>query len=191
MLWRPLSMVMSAVSAFSFLLFSSSDTNFIGGCGNTVAGHAYPVDDAYCNEPCSGDERQTCGGYGYMNLWAQKGCDFLNPGKEFDSSYIWEAVSCYKYIQPSYDIEEADAARLTPELRDVDANHRLLPFQPSHGIEPERMRTVEGCINACQGHGYGYAGLEHGAECWCGGTCPSEHLKGGKCDMPCKGNGKQ
>ncbi|KAJ4390907.1 Cell wall integrity and stress response component 2 [Gnomoniopsis smithogilvyi] len=139
-------------------------------CGNTIAGDAEPVDDAYCNEPCSGDSTQTCGGFGYMNMWVQKGSDFLNPGEGFDLDSAWKPEACYQ---------------------DLDANHRLLPFQPRHGIELERMRTVEGCISACQGHGYDYAGLENGAECWCGGECPPDRLKGGQCNMRCKGNGKQ
>ncbi|KAG8167439.1 hypothetical protein KVR01_003128 [Diaporthe batatas] len=42
-------------------------------CGNVVHGKARPVPNGYCNHPCSGDYGQTCGGFGYMNMYIQRG----------------------------------------------------------------------------------------------------------------------
>lgn len=61
-------------------------------------GQAYPVDDDFCNFPCSGDESQLCGGYGYMNIWALdeprpgKAPKYRNPEDE------WNVVNCYKCV---------------------------------------------------------------------------------------------
>lgn len=71
--------------------------------------------------------------------------------------------------------------------RDVDATERLLPFQPRfEQTEPDR--TVEGCANACADHGYCFAGLENGRECWCGMHEPLNSLRGGFCNAPCSGD---
>lgn len=54
--------------------------------------------------------------------------------------------------------------------------------------------TIPACVQACQGAGYAYAGLEYGRECWCG-RAPAPNLEDAsdpqcamQCDMPCGGN---
>lgn len=79
--------------------------NVSPGCGNTILGDASPVAEELCNEPCSGDEHQTCGGYGYMNLYARNDVGLVrDAGVMVDQSHMesgcegWEALACYKCV---------------------------------------------------------------------------------------------
>ncbi|KAJ4415059.1 hypothetical protein N0V82_007575 [Gnomoniopsis sp. IMI 355080] len=57
-----------------------------------------PVDEAYCNEPCSGDDKQMCGGDGYMNLWVQKGSgNIMDVDKGVDVDPNWSPEACYQF----------------------------------------------------------------------------------------------
>ncbi|KUI55061.1 Putative fungistatic metabolite [Cytospora mali] len=140
-------------------------------CGNTIVDKAYPVPKEKCDSPCAGDANQTCGGYGYMNLYARNGFNFTigGPSKTPPEGLI--EVSCFN---------------------DTDAYERLLPYQPvGCQYQPERLRTAVGCMDDCSSLGYKYAGLQNGRECWCGYFPPPLHREGGKCDMPCEGDATQ
>ncbi|KUI68971.1 Xylosyltransferase oxt [Cytospora mali] len=135
-------------------------------CGNTIIDKAYPVPKEKCDSPCAGDANQTCGGYGYMNLYARNGFNFTigGPSKTPPEGLI--EVSCFN---------------------DTDAHERLLPYQPvGCRYQPERLRTAVGCMDDCSSLGYKYAGLQNGKECWCGYFPPPLHHEGGKCDIPCE-----
>lgn len=53
-------------------------------------------------------------------------------------------------------------------------------------------QSVESCIASCSAHGFNYAGMEYGVECYCGNTLPSSRAPVaniiGSCSMPCAGN---
>lgn len=147
-----------------------------------------------------------CGGLGYMNLFWLRDAPWKTqhqhhhqqpasqPGDNKDNTKweFWDPVGCFK---------------------DLDSNHRLLPFAPSPLSdvvdnknnktdtieeaallllsEPPNRRTAEGCAAQCAHHGMAVAGLEYGRECWCGETVPSGRFRGGRCDMPCVGDGEE
>ena len=49
------------------------------------------------------------------------------------------------------------------------------------------------CISLCRKKGFNYAGVQFGAECFCGNTAPptSELAPAGDCKMPCTGDSSQ
>jgi hypothetical protein len=61
------------------------------------------------------------------------------------------------------------------------------------GSEPGQ--TVETCISKCSKRGFNYAGLEYGAECFCGNVLAPESGPNpkmmGKCTMKCSGDKNQ
>ncbi|KAM8797211.1 WSCD1 protein, partial [Eudromia elegans] len=50
-----------------------------------------------------------------------------------------------------------------------------------------RKMTVSHCQEACAERAYAYAGLEYGAECYCGNSLPSRACKAEECNSECKG----
>ncbi|NXA50907.1 WSCD1 protein, partial [Nothocercus julius] len=50
-----------------------------------------------------------------------------------------------------------------------------------------RKMTVSHCQEACAERAYAYAGLEYGAECYCGNRLPSTASKPEECNSECKG----
>uniref|UniRef100_A0A8D2LS60 WSC domain containing 1 n=1 Tax=Varanus komodoensis TaxID=61221 RepID=A0A8D2LS60_VARKO len=50
-----------------------------------------------------------------------------------------------------------------------------------------RKMTVSHCQEACAERAYTYAGLEYGAECYCGNTLPVNVAKQEECNSECKG----
>uniref|UniRef100_A0A8C8RXA8 WSC domain containing 1 n=1 Tax=Pelusios castaneus TaxID=367368 RepID=A0A8C8RXA8_9SAUR len=50
-----------------------------------------------------------------------------------------------------------------------------------------RKMTVSHCQEACAERSYSYAGLEYGAECYCGNTLPVTVAKQEECNNECKG----
>lgn len=86
------------------------------GCGNSIAGDAHPVSDSHCDTPCSGNETEICGGYGYMNIYARKDCGGCYGGGGDDTAHgppagssdeLWKPVACYKFV----DIHPVNRAR--------------------------------------------------------------------------------
>lgn len=65
-------------------------------CGNTINDHASPVSEDKCDSPCSGDANQTCGGYGYMNLYARNDFEFTVGGPSNTSPQGLIEISCYE-----------------------------------------------------------------------------------------------
>lgn len=65
-------------------------------CGNTINDNAYPVPVSNCDSNCTGDASQSCGGYGYMSLYAINGYEFTigGPVKVIPEGII--EVSCYE-----------------------------------------------------------------------------------------------
>lgn len=50
----------------------------------------------------------------------------------------------------------------------------------------------EKCVAHCRAAGYALAGTEYGGQCYCGNELVgSQHLDGGKCEMPCEGDASQ
>lgn len=74
--------------------------------------------------------------------------------------------------------------------RDLYADDRQLPTFASSDLNSTNM-TIKSCLDWCDGKGFGFGGLEYGAECYCGNKEPDERWDGGHCDVPCSGEPMQ
>lgn len=73
-------------------------------------------------------------------------------------------------------------------FRDLYANDRQLPERASPPLTHGLM-TVQICVNYCESAGYRFAGVEYGAECYCGHKRPHKKWRGSdKCTFACSGN---
>ena len=145
-------------------------------CGSSIEAGGAPAPATECNMVCSGNNAQYCGGPNRLNLYTIT--DAPSAG--------WESLGCYTsvFFHP----------RLCPIpstlyfLISDNTNGRALPNQV--GVTSNSM---ESCTSACYDAGYGLAGTEYSAECWCGSS-----IQGGgapaassDCNMPCTGDNTQ
>ena len=52
--------------------------------------------------------------------------------------------------------------------------------------------TVSTCLSTCASHGYIYAGIEFGAQCFCGNSLQNglgTSISSSACNVPCNGDG--
>lgn len=72
---------------------------------------------------------------------------------------------------------------------DVGARARVMPLGPSI----IRELTVDRCISICLAEGYEFAGLQNGAECFCGDETYNEQgpADESQCNVPCNGEPSQ
>jgi hypothetical protein len=69
-------------------------------------------------------------------------------------------------------------------------NSRVLPY-PSAKPPWDHALTEGGCMQLCHDAGFSLAGVEDGAQCFCGNSTAAAAQAGSGCDMPCSGNATQ
>lgn len=129
-------------------------------CGNSINGNPPQITLSECNEPCTGNELDNCGGDLKMNLFTLSS----NLISDFDSNADPQG-QCY-----------------LDNLQNRILNH-------AQEIGSSNM-SIGSCQGQCQGLGYKYYGLENGSDCYCGNSIngnPSQ-LPGSQCDMTCTGD---
>ncbi|KAI5359093.1 putative hem peroxidase, carbohydrate-binding WSC, hem peroxidase superfamily [Septoria linicola] len=123
--------------------------------------------DIGCDMPCAGNSTEICGGSSRLNVYQITALPTMNPGSN-SLPAGWNALGCFT---------DSTSARSL-----------------SNGVEVQggsSNMTIRGCLSACAGRGFAYAGLEYAQECFCGnevrnaGTCASDQST---CNMSCRGN---
>ncbi|RPA85829.1 hypothetical protein BJ508DRAFT_411799 [Ascobolus immersus RN42] len=148
-------------------------------CDNSFKNGGGPAPDgnAYCNMECAGAPTEICGGPNRLSVYENTeepatttttgggaGPTTTTTPPAAEPTDGWNDIGCYT----------DGAARALSHYEIVPGN------------------TVEKCTAACQSGGYKYAGMEYGAECYCGNTIANGHTKATSgCDMPCAGNPEQ
>lgn len=144
--------------------------------GNTVPN--LKVDDKNCNFDCSGDLNQICGGDGvdgagiFISLfadslrWDENSTEPLPPGGPYVNPGVLGYGSLGCWTEPA-----SGGRALSQQMSITEA-------------------TVAKCVALCADREYLYAGLEYGAECWCGDALSSASLSApdADCGMTCSGN---
>jgi hypothetical protein len=134
-------------------------------CGTTLFTDPASTSDG-CTEPCSGDSSQTCGSALSISIYTI-----------VDSSLI---------VVPTPLPTSSDGQWFSQGCFIDDITNRTLPFPQN--IDPSTF-SVDSCTTACTASGYTYAGLEDGAECYCGNDDPPTALQADAqdCDIVCPG----
>ncbi|KAF9492944.1 WSC-domain-containing protein [Pleurotus eryngii] len=148
--------------------FSSTSISFVAYrcavCDQAVQSPGAPTALSECSYPCSGDASQACGAGNRINIYAHG--ESPAPAVPQSVSMHWEYVGCYT----------------------DNVSSRTL----SHIFQIPGGATIEFCLATRSMHGFAYAGLEFGDECFCGNTLGSStKAADSQCTMACKGNIKQ
>ncbi|KAJ6533538.1 WSC domain-containing protein [Mycena capillaripes] len=127
-----------------------------------------------CNQACSGNVSELCGGPDALNVYQFADTPFTTgPASTVFRYKQWRWWGC----------------------QDNDGAVPLLPHGPLVPIPAEQM-TVERCIDGCQAAGYNAAALENGQNCFCDLVEPNlttqprgwESTNDNECDKPCSAN---
>jgi hypothetical protein len=130
-------------------------------CGSSL--DSLTVDTSECQQPCSGDPNEICGGDNALSVYE----DPTFPKKSAEASTDdYKPLGCY-----NDDVEVGRAL-----FKQVDV--------PAEGF------TTNLCLDACRKEGFSYAGTEFGRECWCGTNISSDNVlvDASHCDVPCAGD---
>lgn len=125
---------------------------------------ATPATPTECNVPCAGDPSQICGSNNRIQIYTRSppAVPFLPPG--------WSL---------------ADPTNPCA----VDSNARALADPV---VTTLNNNTAAVCASYCRARGYNFAGVEYGAECWCGtgfvNNVPPGEGESWECDMVCPGD---
>lgn len=121
------------------------------------------LDDAQCNQPCTGDKSQICGSDDNLSVWEDPTFSAVPADVEVSD---YEDLGCH-----------------------TDDSHigRTLSYPMSI---PADSFTPSACIAACKSQGFAYAGVEYASECWCGTYLPDDASKvdQSQCSLACKGD---
>ena len=132
-------------------------------CDNRILETGSQKADSECSFTCPGSSSGSCGAGNRMSIFTNgKG---LTTGPVVNPGFDnWKSLGCY-----------------TDSL-----GERTLEFPAN----VEGINSASRCAAACQQAGYSYAGLEYGAECYCGSSlrCPSAPTAASACNMVCNGN---
>ncbi|THH31673.1 hypothetical protein EUX98_g2514 [Antrodiella citrinella] len=132
-------------------------------CGNTLLNGATNATATDCNDACTGNANEICGGASRLNLfWS--GEQPPPPPETIPSVGLWDSLGCYN---------DTAAARTLSVGAAVTGNF-----------------SVETCTNTCFNLGYPLSGMEFADECYCdtafrNGGAPALLTD---CDMPCRDN---
>jgi len=107
-------------------------------CGASVNG--VQIAESNCNDPCSGNTTQACGGTDIISVYQDP--TFLTVDNSTIADY--KSMGCYS----------------------EGTNGRALIWQQNQ-LDPNSM-TVEECLFACKNGGYSFAGVEYATQCFCG-----------------------
>jgi hypothetical protein len=125
-----------------------------------------PVSESDCNSPCSGDNKLACGAGKRIMIFNNPSVKGVNVGKIPSG---WSQKGCFS---------------------DLSTNRALTGWQST-----TNTNTPENCMNACAGKGYPFAGVEYGAQCFCGnsivksGDTTGSQVAITNCNQACSGNG--
>ncbi|TFL02773.1 WSC domain-containing protein [Pterulicium gracile] len=121
-----------------------------------------------CNQPCSGNKKEKCGGANLIEV-------FYTPAHVADGPFVRPGANGYVVV----------------ECRSDAVANRTLPVLATDLAKPVEMSS---CTKACKAGGYTFAGVEFGAECFCGNELsPSSRVVDwDDCfDVPCEGDRKE
>ena len=129
-------------------------------CGTVVNSDSVSEDN--CNDACTGNHDQMCGGTDYLSIYEDP--DFSDASDVSIADY--EPQGCY--------------------LEGVGG--RALVYRQDQ--VPTANLTIEACLAACQSQNYPYAGVEYGEECYCGVqlTYGAAETDDSVCNKPCNGD---
>ncbi|KJZ74107.1 hypothetical protein HIM_06556 [Hirsutella minnesotensis 3608] len=130
-------------------------------CGATV--DTPQIEDSKCSLPCSGNNKETCGGNNAISIWQDT--TFPKAANEVTvDDYV--SLGCYT---------------------DDSSQGRTLSYPVK--LDEANLSTKQ-CLAACQKQGFPLAGTEFGGECWCGVVLGYNTAKvdDKECNMPCKGD---
>jgi hypothetical protein len=132
-------------------------------CDNRILETGSQKADSECSFTCPGSSSGSCGAGNRMSVFTNGNGPSTGPvvNPGFDN---WKSLGCY-----------------TDSL-----GERTLEFPAN----VEGINSASRCAASCQQAGYSYAGLEYGAECYCGSSlrCPSAPTAASACNMVCNGN---
>jgi hypothetical protein len=133
-------------------------------CGLNLASGS-SVGKTGCTMACGGNSAQTCGGSSRLNVY---------------NNTLYEPSSIVPSVAP-YDLKGC--------FIDSSTARGLSSFVYTSATN----MTVEICVGKCSGKGYSFAGVEYGAECYCGNTLASTSTPAplSDCNMFCNGNTKE
>lgn len=143
-------------------------------CGNAIynGGHA-SKENSSCNTPCDGDQKQMCGGAGYLSIISEGEPQiYQDPTVQLGGlNGTWTYQGCYE------------------DVTDPDDGKRSLPW----ALHFPKTMTATQCLWACAQYGYPAAGLEYGEECYCGDPIHmtesgSQKRPDSECNTVCAGN---
>jgi hypothetical protein len=132
-------------------------------CGDVLHNSDPPtIDPTQCNNVCSGDASQTCGGAGYIDLFD---CSALVPQPPVVNDC--KPLGCYT--------DSTSGRTLLTSVEGGDGN-----------------QSPSTCTAACIALGFRFAGTEYGQECWCADSLASTGVPAPdgneQCNMPCTGD---
>ncbi|KAG8818809.1 hypothetical protein FRC19_010302 [Serendipita sp. 401] len=175
-----------------------SDTMTVETCVNYCDSHNYRIAgleysrECYCDNDlqngattttgcdmlCNGDNTQTCGG-GYKLSVYRSSKTGPAPLQTYNN---WGYQGCYTAAPPS-----ASAWTSVGCYTDAIGTRTLSVPMGIAGMTPEK------CQAACQAANYVFAGVEYGAECYCGAYLNpvASPATDGRCNMPCGGDATQ
>ena len=107
---------------------------------------------------CKGNAGEICGGGNGLTVYQ----NFHHPSYPLHSYKSWTYDNCY--VDCIWD--------------------RVLPVT----MYVQGPMTIKHCLDACDGAGYEYAGVEYGQECYCGRKAPTEVANDDRCNMACTGD---
>ncbi|KAN0133552.1 WSC domain containing protein [Lactarius tabidus] len=156
--------VESCVSACQSQMFTIAGLEYAQECwcGNEVNSPGAPISQSSCNQACTGDSTEVCGGPGALQLYNFTGAYPLGASV-VPAAGGWSSRGCY-----------SDSVSMRTLEHSVDAG----------------TVTVESCVSACQSQSFTIAGLEYAQECWCGNVInsPGAPISQSACYQPCIGN---
>eukprot|EP01064_Diplonema_japonicum_P038083 TRINITY_DN9118_c6_g1_i1.p1 TRINITY_DN9118_c6_g1~~TRINITY_DN9118_c6_g1_i1.p1 ORF type:complete len:322 (+),score=51.10 TRINITY_DN9118_c6_g1_i1:69-968(+) len=142
------------------------------------------VNGVSCLEKCSGN--RYAGVKNGQECWCSDSLEKmeLTAAKECD---VKETVKLSVYSRMSGDkLPSAPGTLVGCFFESSDLENRKLPYA---AYRNEDTATVQECLNVCHFNGYHYAGLQDGAECWCGQSLTgSKRTHTSECNHHCTGD---
>ncbi|KAI1841627.1 hypothetical protein JX266_012180 [Neoarthrinium moseri] len=149
-------------------------------CGQVYSNGGAQVQKG-CNMVCNGNSTQICGGSNRLSVWSRIGSG-SNPTSTISTTAV-----------PSPTGSGSPAAIPAPWsykgcYSEGTSGRAFLNQQPD-----SQTLTIESCVNACIGLGYGVAGMEYAQQCFCDNFLRNGAALVGDsdCSMACTGDASQ